>query len=82
MRSAIVAAALAVVLFASCQRDPVASSSAIPAWQEKAAVPGTGSKVIKVKVTAGGDVTADGQPVTVEQLATKLADLKAAGGDV
>jgi hypothetical protein len=40
------------------------------------------SKVLKVKVTAGGDVTADGQPVTLEQLAAKLADLKGAGGGV
>jgi hypothetical protein len=41
-----------------------------------------GNKVLKVKVTAGGDITADGQPVTLEQLAAKLADLKQAGGEV
>jgi hypothetical protein len=36
--------------------------------------------VIKVKVTAGGEITADGQPITSEQLAAKFADLKKAGG--
>ena len=40
-----------------------------------------GKKVIKIKVTAGGDITADGQSVSLEQLATKLADLKQAGGE-
>ena len=41
-----------------------------------------GNKVIKITVTAAGDITADGQPVTLEQLAAKLADLKQAGGAV
>jgi hypothetical protein len=40
------------------------------------------SKVLKVKVTAGGDVTADGQPVTLEQLAAKLSELRRVGGGV
>ena len=39
-------------------------------------------KVLKVQVTSGGDVTADGEPVTLEQLATRLAALKQAGGVV
>ncbi|MBN9519150.1 hypothetical protein J0H58_11625 [bacterium] len=38
--------------------------------------------MIKVKVTTGGDITADGQPVTLEQLARKFADLKKADGEV
>jgi biopolymer transport protein ExbD len=80
MRSAIVAAPLAVFLLAGCQRDPVGSPSASPVRQEKPAV--QGSKVIKVKVTASGDITADGQPVTLDQLAAKLANLKTAGGEV
>jgi len=38
--------------------------------------------MVKIKVTAGGDITADGQPVTLEQLAAKLTDLRQAGGEV
>ena len=38
--------------------------------------------VLKIKVTAGGDVTADDRAVTLEQLAAQLADLKRAGGGV
>jgi hypothetical protein len=41
-----------------------------------------GSQVIKIKVTATGDITADGQRVTLEQLAAKFADRKRAGGEV
>jgi biopolymer transport protein ExbD len=37
---------------------------------------------IKVKVTMNGEITADGQPVTLEKLAARLADLKQAGGVV
>ena len=33
-------------------------------------------------MTAGGQITADGQPVTPEQLATKFADLKKVDGVV
>jgi biopolymer transport protein ExbD len=40
------------------------------------------SKVLKVAVTASGNITADGQPVTLEQLAAKLSELKKAGGNV
>ncbi len=40
------------------------------------------NKILKVKVLDGGDITADGQPVTPEQLATKLAELKQVGGSV
>ena len=40
------------------------------------------NKNIKLRVSAGGDIIVDGQPVTPEQLATKLADLKQSGGSV
>jgi hypothetical protein len=40
------------------------------------------NKNIKLRVSAGGDIVVDGQPVTPEQLATKLADLKQSGGSV
>jgi len=39
-------------------------------------------KVTQVKVTVGGDISADGLPVTLEQFAARLADLKQAGGEV
>ncbi len=40
------------------------------------------ASVIKVKVTENGEITADGQPVTLEKLAARFADLKQAGGVV
>ena len=40
------------------------------------------NKVVKVKVTTGGDITADGHSVTLDQLAVKLAELKQVGGAV
>src|SRR5438309_397054 len=64
MRSFIVAIP-AVILLAGCQRDPEAPSPSAHTQREKPAV--QGNKVIKVKVTAGGEITADGQPVTPEQ---------------
>jgi biopolymer transport protein ExbD len=40
------------------------------------------SKVLKVKVMASGEITADEKSVTLEQLASKLTELKQAGGVV
>jgi hypothetical protein len=40
------------------------------------------NSILKVQVSAGGDIIADGQPVTPEQLGTRLAELKQAGGSV
>lgn len=37
---------------------------------------------VKVKVTAGGEITADGQPVTLEQLTTKFVELRKTNGAV
>ncbi len=80
MRSDIVAISAAVFLLASCQRDPATPSPSGHAQKGKPAVPA--NRIIKVKVAAGGEITADGQPVTLVQLAAKLADLKRAGGEV
>jgi biopolymer transport protein ExbD len=80
MRSVIVAIPMTVFLLAGCQRDPAAPSPSGHTQGEKPTVQET--KLVKVKVTAGGDIFADGQPVTLEQLAAKLADLKQAGGEV
>ncbi|WP_020467911.1 hypothetical protein [Zavarzinella formosa] len=80
MRSVVVAIPVAVFVLAGCQRDPVAPIPAGPAQTGKPAV--QGMNVIRVTVTAGGDIAADGQPVTLEQLAAKFADLKRTGGTV
>lgn len=36
--------------------------------------------VIRIKVTVGGDITADGRPVTLEELAAELAAFGRSGG--
>lgn len=78
MRSVVVTTLFAL-LVTGCQRDPTASPSGRTQGEKPAA---QGNRVIKVKVTTGGDITADGQPVTLEQLARKFADLKKADGEV
>ena len=40
------------------------------------------TNVLKVKVTADGEVSADGQPLSLEQLADRVAQLKQARGIV
>jgi hypothetical protein len=80
MRSILAAIPVTIVLLAGCQRDPAAPSAGGGDQSEKPAV--QVNKVIKIKVTTGGAITADGQSVTLDQLATKLAELKQAGGEV
>lgn len=65
--------ALGLLLLSGCQRESA------PAAVQK---PGPDAKALKVKVAAQGDITADGQPVTPEQLDTRLAELKQANGEV
>ena len=69
-----------VLLFTGCQRDAAAPSPAARSVVNDAAAANT--KVLKVYVTVSGEITADGQPVTPDQLAAKLAELKQAGGEV
>jgi len=80
MRCAIVMNSVFVLLLAGCQRDPAAVNPEGGDPVENAAA--EASQVIKIKVTAAGEISADGQPVTLEQLAAKLAGLKQAGGTV
>ena len=70
-----------LLLLAGCDHKPTGASppSAQQSPKETAVGP---SKILKVKVTAGGDVTADDQAVTLEQLATLFARLKRTGGMV
>jgi hypothetical protein len=69
-----------ILLLADCQRDSAPSSVDSSSQVENPAVPV--GKIVKIKVTGGGDITSDGEPVTLEQLATKLAELRQAGGEV
>jgi biopolymer transport protein ExbD len=79
MRSVVVAIPV-VLLLAGRQRNPATSAPSGHTQSEKPAVPE--KNVIKVNVTAGGDITADGQGVALGHLAAKFADLKRAGGEV
>jgi biopolymer transport protein ExbD len=80
MRKVFLTILVAVLSLAGCQRDPAPLSRN---GAQQAERPGAEvNKVLKVKVTAGGDITADGQPVTLEQLTARLAELKLAGGGV
>jgi biopolymer transport protein ExbD len=79
MRSVILAVPV-LFLLAGCQRDPATSSPSGQTQEEKPAV--QENKVIKVKVTARGEITADGESIELEQLAAKFVHLKKAGGEV
>jgi hypothetical protein len=68
------------LLLVGCRPEPAGPSASNRQQEERAAV--HVSKIIKIKVTAGGDITADGQPLTLEQLATKLSELKRDRGGV
>lgn len=84
----------ASLLLAGCQNGPhagtppaVRQGGANPTpspslGQEGEAQTGQITGVIKVRITADGEISADGQQVTLEQLAAKFAELKQAGGAV
>jgi biopolymer transport protein ExbD len=65
---------LGVLLLSGCQRE------AAPAVAQKA--PGADAKSMKVKVTSKGEISADGQPVTPEELDARFAALKKEQGQV
>ncbi len=67
MRVAFSAATFAVLLLTGCNTDK-------PETRD--------SNVIKIKVTAKGDIVVDGKPIGFEELATRLVTLKKAGGKV
>jgi biopolymer transport protein ExbD len=79
MRSVIVIIAV-VIFLAGCRRDRAMPSPGGDPLDEKPAV--QAAKIIKVKVSASGEISADGQPITLKQLAAKFADLKQVGGQV
>ena len=78
MRS-VLRAILAAVLPVGCQGEPAKPPPGARRPEGQAAAT---TKVVKIRVTAGGDISADGESVTLDQLAAKLADLKRAGGAV
>jgi biopolymer transport protein ExbD len=69
-----------LIVVAGCQRDSSALSLSARPQSENAPVQTT--KVLKVAVTANGEIAADGHPVTLDQLSARLAALKQAGGGV
>jgi biopolymer transport protein ExbD len=68
-----------VVLMLACQGS---TSSPSARSEQSTMASGQTKKVGKIKVSALGDITFDGQPVTLEQLGTKLGQLKQLGGEV
>jgi hypothetical protein len=73
-------AAAVPIVVAGCNRD--ASSPPLYARPQVEKAPVQTTKVLKVTVTANGEIAADGHPVTLDQLSARLAELKLAGGDV
>jgi biopolymer transport protein ExbD len=69
-----------LVIVVGCGRDSVSPSQSARPQAERAPLQAT--KVVKVKVSASGEITADGDPVTLDQLAAKLGELKQMGGEV
>ena len=80
MRSVLAAISITIALLTGCQRDSAVPARSRSPQPENPAVQVT--KVVKVKVSDSGGITADGQTVTLEQLAGKLAELAKAGGEV
>ena len=69
------------LLLPGCQHEPAAALA--PGGHHERKNPTVEpTRILKVKVTAGGDVTADDQPATLEQLADRLRDLKRTEGVV
>src|SRR4051812_3881602 len=81
MRSVLMAISVAgILLLATCQRETAAP---LPVTDQHGGEPAVKTnKVLKIKVTAGEKLLADGQPVTLEQLPAKLSELKNADGVV
>jgi len=68
-----------LLTLAGCGPDASPPANLLPAAEKKA---GEVAPVLKIKAAAGGEIAADGKPVTLEQLADRLAELKRAGGGV
>ena len=80
MRSTILAMSVTALVITGCQRDSTGTSPEAKSGTNKPSM--SVRDVLKITVSAGGDLKADGQPITFEQLAIRLADLKKANGEV
>jgi biopolymer transport protein ExbD len=73
-------AAVMLIVVAGCQRDSTSPSLSARPQAETARVQTT--RVLKVTVTANGEIALDGHPATLDQLSARLTELKQAGGEV
>jgi biopolymer transport protein ExbD len=78
MRSFVIAISFTGMFLAGCKREP-ATTVPPSQTQEKSAEANT---VVKITLASDGQVTANGQIVTLDQLGAKLADVKQDGGEV
>ncbi len=79
MRNIIVLFPLVMFIFVGCQRDTAIPQSN-PIRDKN--IDMHDNKILKIKVAASGEITANNQSVTLEQLANKLDELKNVGGQV
>lgn len=82
MRSIFVVVPAVAVTLAACEhkaQSPVSNVDGPPKVAKQKVIP---KKVIKIIVTAAGEVSADGDPVTMKELALKLIDTKVSNGEV
>lgn len=78
MRSVLNAALLAMLVLIGCQGEPpTPSASAVEDTPDP-----QGYKLTKIVVAANGDITANGKPVTLDQLRARFKKIYAASGVV
>jgi hypothetical protein len=80
LSGAAIATLTVAISLSGCQ--PRAASPGVKATQETEKPAVEIKKILKISVSATGSITADGAPITLEQLGPKLAELKQAGGAV
>jgi biopolymer transport protein ExbD len=79
MRRILLPIAAVVLLLPACRRGAAVPTSGVPVVEEKPEAP---CREIKIKVAADGEIIADGQTVSLEQIAALLAQLKKENGGV
>ncbi len=79
MRHLLVAFLLALPLLAGCQGEP---TKPVNAPEEPDKPDPNGYKLVKFIVFVNGEITANGQPITLKQVESRLQKVKSAGGTV
>lgn len=79
MRHVFVAFFLALPLFVGCQGESAKTESSS---EEPDKPDPNGYKLVKFIVFVNGDITANGQPITLNQVESRLQKVKSAGGTV